>query len=169
MSHEVQNEFIGLLGSTVRQEIIKEIQEAKYYSILFDCTPDVSHKEQMSQIIRYVKVTGSEVKIVERFIDFIEAEEKKSVNLTDYIVKKLESDGINLQNCRGQSHDNANTMRGEYGGVQKRIKDLCKCAKFVPCSVHSLNLVCVHAALSVIIMVTFFWHCSFIHFFFYVN
>ncbi len=157
LSHDIQNEFISLLGSSVKQEIIKEIEKAKYYAILFDCTPDISHKEQMCQIIRYVEITGSEVKIVECFIDFIQIEKKKSgANLAEYIVKKLKADGIDLQNCRGQSYDNANTMRGEYRGVQKRIKDVSEHAKFVPCSAHSLNLVGVHAASAEVGMVTFF-------------
>ena len=52
----VQNEFIELLASQVRQKIVKEIKEAKYYAILYDSTPDLSHTDQMSQIIRYVQI-----------------------------------------------------------------------------------------------------------------
>ncbi|GFU03049.1 uncharacterized protein TNCV_113571 [Trichonephila clavipes] len=49
-------------------------------------------------------------------------------------------------NCREQAYDNAATMAGCHTGVQQRIKDINPNAKFVPCSNHSLNLVCVHAA-----------------------
>ncbi|GFY45698.1 integrase catalytic domain-containing protein [Trichonephila inaurata madagascariensis] len=49
-------------------------------------------------------------------------------------------------NCREQAYDNAATMAGCYTGVQQRIKDINPNAEFVPCSNHSLNLVCVHAA-----------------------
>ncbi|XP_065654764.1 uncharacterized protein LOC136081380 [Hydra vulgaris] len=47
-SPRIQNELIELLGQKVRKEILSNIKEAKYYSVLFDCTSDASHKEQMT-------------------------------------------------------------------------------------------------------------------------
>jgi len=49
----------------------------------------------------------------------------------------------NLDVCylKGQSIDNAKNMSGIYSGVQARIKQVSPLADFVPCSVHSLNLV----------------------------
>jgi len=51
LSHDIQNEFISLLGHSVRREIISEINDATYFSILLDCTPDAGHQEQMCEII----------------------------------------------------------------------------------------------------------------------
>jgi hypothetical protein len=47
-SNNIQNAFISLPGNKVRAEIKK----AKYVSLFFYCTTDVSHHEQMSHIIR---------------------------------------------------------------------------------------------------------------------
>lgn len=66
-SPKIQNEIISLMGEKVRKEIISKIKDAKYFSILFDCTPDISHKEQMSQIIRYIEVVDGQCYIKERF------------------------------------------------------------------------------------------------------
>jgi len=55
-SHEIQNEFLEIIANKVRNTILSQIKSATYYSLLFDCTPDVSHKEQMSQVVRYVVV-----------------------------------------------------------------------------------------------------------------
>ncbi|XP_065671938.1 uncharacterized protein LOC136089778 [Hydra vulgaris] len=38
----IQNELIELLVQKVRNKILSNIKEAKYYSVLFDCTPDAS-------------------------------------------------------------------------------------------------------------------------------
>ena len=56
LSPRIQIEFIELLGHHVRQKIVDDIREAKYYAMLFDSTPDLSHTDQMTQIIRYVRI-----------------------------------------------------------------------------------------------------------------
>jgi hypothetical protein len=48
LSNKIQNEFIGFLGTKVQAEIFYEIKKAKYFLLLFDCTPDVVHEEQTS-------------------------------------------------------------------------------------------------------------------------
>ncbi|XP_054267047.1 52 kDa repressor of the inhibitor of the protein kinase-like [Macrosteles quadrilineatus] len=155
-SDAIQNEVIEILGKKVRSEILQDIKNAKYFSIMFDCTPDTARLEQMSQIIRYVKIVDGECVIEESFVDFIISHQKTGRGLSEEILDKLMNDGLDIQNCRGQGFDNGANMAGKYEGVQAHICQLNDLAKFIPCSAHSLNLVGVHAAEVSVLMMNFF-------------
>jgi hypothetical protein len=58
LSHGIQNEIINLLAAAIRYELIKKLKESKYFSVILDCAPDVSHQEQLSLIIRYVDTSS---------------------------------------------------------------------------------------------------------------
>lgn len=59
LGKDMQNEFIQLLSNAVVQKITDIIISAKYYSVILDCTPDVSHVEQLTVILRCVQIVGT--------------------------------------------------------------------------------------------------------------
>ncbi|XP_018365076.1 PREDICTED: uncharacterized protein LOC108762532, partial [Trachymyrmex cornetzi] len=142
LSANICNEFINAMGKQVLHKILAELKTAKYYSISVDSTPDYSHIDQMTFIVRYIK-DGTPV---ERFLAFIHIKEHKAEYLSETVQTFLDKYGVSLKDCRGQSYDNASNMTGQYLGLQARIKEKCEFAIFVPCAGHSLNLVGVHAA-----------------------
>lgn len=142
LSANICEEFLAIMGKQVLSIILSEINKAKYYSISIDSTPDVSHTDQLTFIIRYVKDSEP----VERFIQFIPITEHKSEYLANVVLKFLQDNNIPIENCRGQSYDNAANMAGQYSGLQSRVKEMCDLAFFSPCAAHSLNLVGVSAA-----------------------
>lgn len=135
-------EFIDLMSKKVLNKITSEIISAKYFSIIVDSTPDITHLDQLCFIVRYVTPDGHPI---ERFLNFIPIFSHGAEELAATIIMNLQDHGIQIENCRGQSYDNASNMAGKYSGVQARIKNLCQYAEFVPCSAHSLNLVGVNA------------------------
>lgn len=112
-----------------------------------DSTPDISHKDQLSFILRYVSENGMPV---ERFSWFIENSGHKSEELADAVLTVINSYNIDTSYLRGQTYDNAMNMLGVYSGLQARIKEMHHLADYVdyvPCSAHSLNLVGTCAAI----------------------
>ncbi len=158
LSKTTQNEVISLISNEILQRILDELKTAKYYSIIIDCTQDISKKEQMSIILRYIKIFNeSEIQICERFLGFIEIEGRTTGEmLTNELLAQLTKHRIPIEDMRGQSYDNGSNMRGKELGVQKRILDLNKRAFFVPCHCHSLNLVVNDAAKSSKDAISFF-------------
>lgn len=72
LSSDIQNKFIQLCGRRVLNTILKEREEASYFSVLCDATPDISHTEQNVVLIKYV-IYNNEThawEIIERFLEF---------------------------------------------------------------------------------------------------
>jgi hypothetical protein len=129
-----------LLGSTTKSEIIKKIKEAKYFSVILDCTPDANHQEQTSLIIMYVDSSSNHDRIEESFMGFLEVNDTIGKGLFDVPVGELNHLGLDIDNVRGQDYDNGSNMKGKHQGVQKKLLDINPRAFYFPCGCHSLNL-----------------------------
>ncbi|XP_077052859.1 zinc finger MYM-type protein 1-like [Siphateles boraxobius] len=146
LGHHVQNELIDLLSSKIISAIVDDIKQAKFFfSIILDCTPDISHTEQLSVVIRVVSLM-EKPHIREHFMGFLEAEESTGQHLESMILTRLEELGIPFEDCRGQSYDNGANMKGKNKGVQARLLEKNPRALFVSCGAHTLNLVVCDAA-----------------------
>ncbi|XP_071056599.1 uncharacterized protein [Onthophagus taurus] len=104
-----KNELIALLAKKIKEKILLLIQKAKYFSIVLDCTPDISNTEQMTIIIRFVS-TDDQVQIQEHFLGFIDIKDSTGEGLTNYIIEKIKELNLDISNLRGQGYDNDTTI-----------------------------------------------------------
>ena len=68
-----QNELIQIVSDTILEAIVTQVRDSKYFSIILDCTPDISRRAQMSIILRSVAFKGKP-EIKEHFLGFVNVE-----------------------------------------------------------------------------------------------
>ena len=54
MRNSSQNEYINVIGDKGGKLIAEEIASAKFFAVVADTTPDKSHRDQISLVIRYI-------------------------------------------------------------------------------------------------------------------
>ncbi|XP_067130448.1 zinc finger MYM-type protein 1-like [Centruroides vittatus] len=108
LSSTICDEFISIISKDLQLTIVNEIKEAKFYSLIIDSTPDISHVDQLTVIICYVLPSG----IKERFLGFLPIFSHTGEKLEKVILEFLNNIDLDITNCRGQSYDNAFNMSG---------------------------------------------------------
>lgn len=129
------------MAEWVLKSVIAEIKAARYYTLIVAETKDVSKREQLSLVLRYV----FEGVIRERFISYTHCEELHASALKSYILKALDDVQLNVKDCVSQCHDGASVMSGISSGVGTRIQERNSRAIYIHCHADQLNLALVDA------------------------
>ncbi|KAG2630629.1 hypothetical protein PVAP13_3KG538480 [Panicum virgatum] len=143
LSPDIQKDLTKACAEEVTSVIMDEIR-GKKFSVLIDESRDVSIKEQMAVILRFVNDEG---KVMERFLGLQHVQSCTAIALKEALVRMLSSHNLSISMLRGQGYDGASNMRGEFNGVQKLIRDENPYAFYVHCFAHQLQLVVVTDAL----------------------
>ncbi|OQU84851.1 hypothetical protein SORBI_3004G133201 [Sorghum bicolor] len=157
-SPDIQKEILSVFAMNVSKHIREEIGDAKF-STLVDETCDVSKREQMALVFRFVDSHGV---IQERFFDLIHVKNTKTMTLKNELSKVLSSYAFDVQNLQGQGYDGASNMKGELNGLQALFLKECPYAYYVHCYAHRLQLALVAASKDVVPVTQFFQKLIFI-------
>jgi hypothetical protein len=102
--------------------------------MMADTTPDLSHKDILSIVVRFV---NDEDKPEKRLLEVREIVDKTGKGMTDKILETLHANQLDLQNLVFQPYDFANNMSGQFNGAQQKISEtISPKIPYIPCKAH---------------------------------
>jgi len=89
LSNTIQNELLSSTSKLISDSIISSINSSKYFAIIVDSTPDISHQEQLTIVVRFVSFKNNQFKIYEHFLGFLKESSKTGAAIASTILKFL--------------------------------------------------------------------------------
>ncbi|CAN6693513.1 unnamed protein product [Malus baccata var. baccata] len=108
LAHSIQKEIVNSCALETLDAIMDGLKD-RFFSILVDEARDVSVKEQMAMVLRYVDDNGH---VIERFVGIQHVTDTTSSSLKDVIDTLFSRNGLSISKLRGQGYDGASNMRG---------------------------------------------------------
>ena len=95
ISPRIQNEIISACATLHMQQIVNEVRQANFFTVLADETCDISKKDQFSIVLRFVK----EGSLYERFLTFVEVTDRTGAGLAKTLIDTIHTAGIDVKKC----------------------------------------------------------------------
>ncbi|CAN6706479.1 unnamed protein product [Malus baccata var. baccata] len=104
----IQKDLVHSFSIETIKSIISDMKNARFFSLLVDEARDVSIKEQMVVVLRYVDKNG---KVIERFVGVQHVPDTTSNTLKESIDAFINFNELSFSNLRGQRYDGASNMK----------------------------------------------------------
>ncbi|XP_075091663.1 uncharacterized protein LOC142171857 [Nicotiana tabacum] len=131
----IQKDIVTACKMETVKAIIKELN-GDYFFLLVNESFDVSRKEQMAIVLRYVDRMGF---VVERLVDIVHVKDTCASSLKKAIIDLIAKYSLSLSYVRGKCYDGASNMQGELNGLKMLIRQESRSAHSIHCFSHQLQ------------------------------
>lgn len=135
ISPKIQKDIVHCFAEELVKSVIEEIDH-DIFDLLVDESADISNKEQMAIVFRFVDKSGI---VKERFMSITHVSDTSSASLKSAIDSLFAKYGLSIKKLRGQGYDRASNKKGEFGGLKSLIQRESSSAYYVHCFAHQLN------------------------------
>ena len=142
-SHRIIDEFLSILGESVRTDVVTKIRMSPCFSIICDETTDLSTTKQL---IIYIKAVSVNNCAATYFLSLKELPECDANSIVTQLRNVLEEYGLDMAKCFGIGSDGAAVMTGQHNGVSAQLKALQPSIISIHCVAHKLALAVSQAA-----------------------
>uniref|UniRef100_A0A8C2VHM3 Zinc finger MYM-type containing 1 n=1 Tax=Chinchilla lanigera TaxID=34839 RepID=A0A8C2VHM3_CHILA len=139
-STQIQADIFEIIKMEMLQDIVNEINVSSAFSIICDEITDHATKEQLSICVRYPQKTSKAIVIKERFLGFVDNEEKTGTYLHRSIKTYLQQIGVDFNTICGQAYDSTTNLRVKFNKIAAEFKKEEPRALYVHCYAHFFDL-----------------------------
>ncbi|XP_016567118.1 zinc finger MYM-type protein 1-like [Capsicum annuum] len=138
----IQKDIVNSCAKETLKAIVEDLNR-DYFGILVDESKNVSHKEQMTLVLRYANKEG---KLIEQFLSVIHVKDTSARSLKDAICSLLLDHNLSSSHIRRKGYDRASNMQRELNGLKTLIMKDTPSVYSVHCFAHQLQLTLVAVA-----------------------
>ncbi|XP_071741055.1 uncharacterized protein [Rutidosis leptorrhynchoides] len=109
-SSDIQKDIVDCFAKEILKSIFEEIGN-DVFGLLVEESSDVSRKEKMAVVLRYVDSCGV---VKERFVGVVHVKDTSALTLKDAIDSLFAEHKMSMKQVRGQGYNVASNMRGEF-------------------------------------------------------
>ncbi|XP_043222796.1 52 kDa repressor of the inhibitor of the protein kinase-like [Amphibalanus amphitrite] len=152
-SKTVQNELLDVLRTLVQERVTNKVQKAQVWALMADDTTDISNREQMAVVARYVDENESGQLVIREdpvaLLDVMDVIRRSAngpelkmsgKNLAEALLGSIRKLGLDTSRLVAQCYDGAAAMSSERVGVVAQVKEAAPLAEYFHCASHALNL-----------------------------
>ncbi|XP_031258809.1 zinc finger MYM-type protein 1-like [Pistacia vera] len=141
-SPEIQKDIVSAVSNETVSVIIRDLGDS-LFAIMIDESRDISRKEKMAIVLRYVNKNGL---VVECFLGVEHVTSTTTLSLKATLDNFFSRHGLSFSRLRGQGYDGASNMQGEFNGLKTLVLKENRCAYYIHCFAHQLQLALVALA-----------------------
>ena len=140
LNPKIVADMIEAITSSVKKEILKELHQSTFASVILSQHLPERSRSQISAVIRYLK-NGE---VCERFVGFSNRERTQSSGITSQLIHKIVQDFQIFEKTIAYSLDDSLTMAKD-NSLLHEVKEIFKALacyshiQFVPCHFHDLE------------------------------
>ncbi|XP_057452471.1 uncharacterized protein LOC130744300 [Lotus japonicus] len=132
----IQKDIVRAAANETTRAILDDLGD-NLFAILVDESRDISVKEQMVVALRYVNKKGQ---VIECILGLVHVSNTNASSLKLALDSSFAKYGLSLLRLRGQGYDGASNMQGEFNGLKSLILKENRCAFYIHCFAHQLQL-----------------------------
>uniref|UniRef100_UPI00358E7E09 zinc finger protein 862-like isoform X1 n=1 Tax=Myxine glutinosa TaxID=7769 RepID=UPI00358E7E09 len=137
-------EMFLILGRTIKQQIIRKVQQAGSFGLLLDEVCDVTETKQLVTFVQFVDAFDNKAKVnflsTDNFL--LESTSANAETMKTVILQQLKMCGLDIHRASGLASDGASVMLSKRNGLAAKLRAVSDTLLSVHCICHRLALAC---------------------------